>query len=221
MVIRVHMSEQGEIIEYNEARACEACAALVAFSGRIAVAHAGAKATAADQAAPRRTAEPWNSALHKLGVGHVCAHYHTCRPVTQISALDIVVQILERIWSRLCARRARHGLAVRITGGHDVVLRTVAVVVDSVGAERHRVLDGEAGASAPAVGVTAIGVSVTVVVDEVGAVVRFVAEGDTDAAVAHRTVRGTEMRGVLTRSAVDDHVGAFTAAGEGEGEDGE
>ncbi len=216
MVIRIHMSEQGEIIEYNEARACEACAALVAFSGRIAVAHAGAKATAADQAAPRRTAEPWNSALHKLGVGHVCTHYHACRPVTQVSALDIVVQILERIWSGLCARRARHRLTLGIHPRHDVVLATVAVVVDSVGAERHRVLDGEAGAGAPAVGVTAIGVSVTVVVDVVVAVISFVAEGDAWTAVARRTVRGTEGRGVLTRAAVDDHVGAFTAAGESE-----
>lgn len=131
------------------------------------------------------------------------------------------VQIFERVRSRLRARGAAHRFAVRVHARHLIVLATVAVVVDSVGAERHRVLDGEAGAGAPAVGVTAIGVSVTVVVDVVGAVVRFVTEGDAGAAVARAGVIRAEVGRVLTHPAVDDHVGAFTAAGEGEGEDGE
>ncbi len=137
-------------------------------------------------------------------------------PVVAREALVRRTDVLDEVGARPGARRARHRLTLGIHPRHDVVLRTVAVVVETIGAERHRVLDGEAGASAPAVGVTAIGVSVTVVVDVVGTVVRFVAEGDADVSVAHAAVRRAEVGSVLTRATVHDHVWAFAAADESE-----
>ena len=124
--------------------------------------------------------------------------------------------VFEEVGPGLGARGAAHGLTVRVHARHLVVLRTVAVVVDAIGAQCHGVLDHEAGAGAPAIVVTEVGVAVTVVVDAIVAVVRFVAEGHTDVAVARAAVRRAEVRGVLTWATVHDHVWAFATANESE-----
>jgi hypothetical protein len=192
----------------------EADARLIAWSGRIAESHRGVEARA------RAISSATRPRLVQIAHDHLECPCTTIGdevdPVVAREALVRRTNIFGEVGARPGARRTAHRLTLGIHPRHDIVPRTVAVVVDAVGAERHRVLDREAGASAPAVGVTAIGVSVTVVVDVVVAVISFVAEGDAHVSVAHAAVRRAQVRGVLTRSAVDDHVGAFTAAGESE-----
>jgi len=214
VVVCISIPREVAIGADSEWTTIEADARLIAWSGRIAESHRGVEARA------RAISSATRPGLVQITHDHLECPCTTIGdevdPVVAREALVRRTNVFGEVGARPGARRARHRLTLGIHPRHDVVLATVAVVVDSIGAERHRVLDGEAGASAPAVVVTAVGVAVAIVVDEVVAVVRFVAEGDTDAAVAHPRIIWAHPRRVLAGTAIDDHVGAIATAGESE-----
>lgn len=126
------------------------------------------------------------------------------------------------------ARRAAHGLAVRVHPRVDVVLHAVAVVVDSIGAEGERRL-GHVAARRAVDRVRGVLEAVAVVVDVVRAVPCFGSRGgasvaavtvhaavpDAERRVAGAGVAGASITGVLRRASGEGEEGDETGPEQG------